>query len=119
MNNEFLHMQKLAGLITESEYQAKLNENKLEMIGSNVDELFDAVNFINGGPTKSPFRDTTRLKPLDTTGHQISDGKFSIEVELIPTGKVKGKLPNDSEYIQQINSFLEEKYPEIKLVKVN
>ena len=26
MNNEFLHMQKLAGLITESEYQAKLNE---------------------------------------------------------------------------------------------
>jgi len=119
MNNEYLRMHMLAGLITESEYQAKLNENKLEMIGSNVDELFDAVNFINGGPTKSPFRDTTRLKPLDTTGHQISDGKFSIEVELIPTGKVKGKLPNDSEYIQQINSFLEEKYPEIKLVKVN
>lgn len=26
MNNEFLHMQKLAGLITESEYQAKINE---------------------------------------------------------------------------------------------
>ena len=28
MNNEFLHMQKLAGLITESEYQAKMNEGK-------------------------------------------------------------------------------------------
>jgi hypothetical protein len=27
MNNEFLHMQKLAGLITESEYQDTLNEN--------------------------------------------------------------------------------------------
>lgn len=26
MENEFLHMQKLAGLITESEYQAKINE---------------------------------------------------------------------------------------------
>jgi len=26
MNNEFLYMQKLAGLITESEYQAKMNE---------------------------------------------------------------------------------------------
>ena len=119
MTKEQLRMQLLAGIITESEYQAKLNENKLEMIGSNVDELFDAVNFINGGPTKSPFRDTTRLKPLDTTGHQISDGKFSIEVELIPTGKVKGKLPNDSEYIQQINSFLEERGFKSKLYKTN
>lgn len=27
MNKEFLYMQKLAGLITESEYKAKLNEN--------------------------------------------------------------------------------------------
>ena len=119
MNNEFLHMQKLAGLITESEYKDMLNENKFEMVGSNVDELLDAINFINGGPTKSPFRDVARLKPLDTTGHQISDGKFSIEVELVPSGKVGEKLPNDSEYIQQINSFLEKKYPEIKLVKVN
>ena len=28
MNKEFLHMQKLAGIITESEYKAKLNEEK-------------------------------------------------------------------------------------------
>jgi hypothetical protein len=28
MNNEFLHMQMLAGIITESEYQAKLEEIK-------------------------------------------------------------------------------------------
>ncbi len=27
MNKEFLHMQKLAGIITESEYKAMLNEN--------------------------------------------------------------------------------------------
>ena len=27
MNKEFLHMQKLAGIITESEYKAKINEN--------------------------------------------------------------------------------------------
>ena len=26
MNNEFLHMQKLAGIITEGQYKAKLNE---------------------------------------------------------------------------------------------
>jgi hypothetical protein len=29
MNNEYLHMQKLAGLITEGEYQAKMDEGKL------------------------------------------------------------------------------------------
>jgi hypothetical protein len=28
MNNEFLHMQMLAGIITESEYQVKLEEIK-------------------------------------------------------------------------------------------
>jgi hypothetical protein len=28
MNNEFLHMQMLAGIITESEYKAKLEEIK-------------------------------------------------------------------------------------------
>ena len=30
MNEEFLHMQKLAGIITESEYQANLEEIKQE-----------------------------------------------------------------------------------------
>jgi hypothetical protein len=71
MNKEFLHMQKLAGIITESEYNSQLNENKFEMVGSDVDELLDAVSFINGGPVKSPFRDVAKLKPLDTTIHQI------------------------------------------------
>ena len=39
MNKEFLHMQKLAGIITEGEYKFQLNENKFEMIGSDADEL--------------------------------------------------------------------------------
>jgi hypothetical protein len=30
MNKEFLHMQKLAGIITESEYKAKMNENYVD-----------------------------------------------------------------------------------------
>jgi hypothetical protein len=37
MNKEFLHMQKLAGIITESEYAAKLNENESnESLFSNI-----------------------------------------------------------------------------------
>ena len=119
MNKEQLRMQMLAGIITESEYKAMLNENKLEMVGSDADELLDAINFINGGRMKSPFRDTARLKPLDTTGHQIEDNKFSIEVELVPSGMTSTKLPNEEEYIQQINSFLEERGYQSKLYKVN
>lgn len=32
MSKQFLHMQKLAGLITESEYKVKLNEDKSSVI---------------------------------------------------------------------------------------
>ena len=38
MNKEFLHMQKLAGIITESEYKAMSNENTLSRYYSNADE---------------------------------------------------------------------------------
>ena len=88
MNKEFLHMQKLAGIITESEYNSQLNENKFEMVGSDVDELLDAVSFING-------KNIAKLKPL----------KFSIEVEL------------DESELQKINSFLEENGFQSKLYK--
>jgi hypothetical protein len=108
MTQEQFRMQMLAGIITEGQYKTMLNENKFEMIGSDADELLDAISFINGGKEKSPFRDVARLKPLDTTGHQISDGKFSIEVELVPSGNVGEKLPNVEKYIDQVNSFLEE-----------
>jgi hypothetical protein len=47
MNKEFLHMQKLAGIITESEYKAKLNENVdnefINFLNNNKNEIFDIV----------------------------------------------------------------------------
>jgi hypothetical protein len=76
-----------------------LKEEKFEMIGSDVDELLDAVSLVNG-------KNIAKLKPLDTTGNQIADNKFSIEVEL-----------DNSEFIQKINSFLEENGFQIKLYK--
>lgn len=42
MNNEFLHMQKLAGLITESEYQAKMNEGDYDSMSDHA--LIKAAN---------------------------------------------------------------------------
>ena len=44
MNNQFLHMQKLAGLITESEYKVKLNE--AENIASKIDQNLDKIESI-------------------------------------------------------------------------
>jgi hypothetical protein len=106
MTQEQLRMQMLAGIITEGQYKAMLNESKFKIVGPNTDELLDAISFINGGGKKSPFRDVARLKPLDTTPKQTSDGKFFIEVELVPSGKVGEKLPNVKKYIDQINLFL-------------
>ena len=51
MNKEFLHMQKLAGLITESEYAAKLEE--LEVRGK-VGKSYPA-------PTQKPEREISDL----------------------------------------------------------
>jgi len=87
MNKEFLHMQKLAGIITESEYKSQLNENQFEMVGSDADELLDAISLING-------KNIAKLKPL------------SIKVFL-----------NNSEDVQKINSFLEENGFKSKLYK--
>ena len=101
MTQEQLRMQMLAGIITESQYKAILNESKFEIIGSDADELLDVISLING-------KNIAKLKPLDTTGHQIADDKFSIEVEL-----------DNSEYIQKINSFLEERGFQSKLYKTN
>jgi hypothetical protein len=106
MNKEQLRMQMLAGIITEGQYKAMLNESKFKIIGSDADKLLDAISFINGGGEKSPFRDVARLKPLDTTPKQTSDGQFFIEVELVPSGNVGEKLPNVEEYIDEVNSFL-------------
>jgi hypothetical protein len=42
MNNEFIRMQKLAGLITESEYQAKMNEGDYDSMSDHA--LIKAAN---------------------------------------------------------------------------
>jgi hypothetical protein len=42
MNNEFLYMQKLAGLITEGEYQAKMNEGEYDSMSDHA--LIKAAN---------------------------------------------------------------------------
>lgn len=91
-----------------------LNEQKsnIELIGPNIDELLDAVNFINTGVETNKglqphsFGKNT-LKALSSDGHSIGSGKFSIGVEL--------KVSNESLYIRQVNDLLDDHGFECKL----
>ncbi len=94
--------------------EATLTEKKsnIELIGPDIDELLDAINFINTGVKTNKglqphsFGKNT-LKALDTDGHSIGGGKFSIGVQL--------KKSNKSLYIRQVNELLEDHGYECKL----
>jgi hypothetical protein len=56
MNKEFLHMQKLAGLITESEYKAKINEDmELNNYLSDLFNYIDLGDEFEEGPQSYTF----------------------------------------------------------------
>ncbi len=85
----------------------KEQQSNIELIGPDIDELSDAINFINTGLTKTnkprphSFGKNT-LKALDSDGHSIGSGKFSIGV--------KPKVSNDllNQYIEQVNDLLDD-----------
>lgn len=84
----------------------------MELIGPNIDELLDAINFINKGVTKTnkpgphSFGFNT-LKALENDGHAIKGGKFSIGVS---TTK-----PDKSNYVREVNELLDDHGFECKL----
>lgn len=90
----------------------KEQQSKFELIGPNIDELLDAINFINTGVKTNKglqphsFGKST-LKGLDSDGHSIGSGKFSIGVE--------PKVSNKSLYIRQVNDLLDDHGFECKL----
>jgi len=84
----------------------------IELIGPDIDELLNAIKFINTGLTKTSkprphsFGKNT-LKPLEKDGHSIDNGEFSIGVE--------PKTSNESQYIRQVNDLLDDHGFECKL----
>ena len=101
---------QLKQLIKE-EIRSVLNENQFELIGPDTDELLDAISILNRdmmNPDRS-FRD--KLKPLDTTGHEISDGKFSIKV--IKTGDTE-----ENNYLRKANKYLDDRGYKTQLYKI-
>ena len=84
---------------------AGVKSSNIELIGPDIDELLDAISFINKGIGKGnqkvqlSFGNNT-LKALDDDGQSIGGGKFSIGVQ--------PKTSNESLYIRQVNDFLED-----------
>ena len=89
----------------------KEQTSNIELIGPDIDELLDAINFINTGLTKTskprphPFGKNT-LKALDNDGHSIDSGKFSGKFSI--SVEVKPKVPNKNLYIEQVNDLLDD-----------
>ena len=108
-----MNKQELKNLIKE-EIRNVLKEQKsnMELIGPNIDELLDAINFINKGVTKTnkprphSFGFNT-LKALENDGHSIPGGKFSIGVSTIK--------PVKSTYVREVNELLDDHGFECKL----
>jgi len=90
----------------------KEQQSNIELIGPNIDELLDAITFINTGVRTNKglqphsFGKNT-LKALNSDGHSIGNGRFSIGV--------KPKTSNESLYIRQVNDLLDDHGFECKL----
>lgn len=68
MTNEQLRMQMLAGVITESEYKAKLQENKEKENKESINE-----NFVGMGAINNPFADRKKESYEDAFEHFLSE----------------------------------------------
>jgi hypothetical protein len=102
--------------IVREEISKVLNEqlSNLQLIGPDIDELSDAIAFINTGVQTNKglqphsFGKNT-LSALDNDGQSIGGGKFSIAVQ--------PKTSAVSSYITQVNRLLDDHGFECKLYR--
>ena len=101
MNNEFLKMQKLAGLITEGQYKAKLNENIEDYYG----EIQAAEDEFAGGIETGSYTEEEYLNALlDASNEELEDfqgGYYDI-------AKVLSNLSDEEIYFDSIEYLLKD-----------
>lgn len=109
MTNETLKMQMLAGIITESEYKAKLQENKVATKKKPLKE-----HFIGMGAINSPFMEREKEVYEDAFEHFL-DGKYGLNEneEMVDSNMLKSyldqmiSLADDMEYTSEMVDELE------------
>ena len=112
MNTEFLYMQKLAGIITESEYKAKLKENYDKFMDQNYpgfkpegeQSFVEFVNLVADNIFKAGVDDPTmsQVNGWDTLFEYWEDfGDLGLytQQDIIELAKKAGVSENDIEYI--------------------
>lgn len=77
MNKEFLYMQKLAGIITESEYAAKLNENIFNDEDKALGNLFYPSEDEEGGYTYDMDAITNLIKSMGYEDYEEVASEFT------------------------------------------
>ena len=85
MNKEFLKMQKAAGLITESEYKEKMDENTGEMTsldqGTYMDFLNDLFNALGNGA--DAYSDNTWTEKEEALAGAIGQALTAAGIDLV------------------------------------
>jgi hypothetical protein len=110
MNKEFLHMQKLAGIITEGEYKAKMNENNEsedfldQMIDGSIPEDSEEGERVVGVWEASEYADeeeygeaaeefkATHQYILDNGGEITIEGNPDVTYTALDNGDIKYDL---------------------------
>ena len=111
MNKEFLHMQKLAGLITEGEYQAKMNEGDYDSMSdhalikaANQAGIEEIVQMDGEGGLANREEVIDHLNEFEHDNHGSFDAEMN-EAEEEPASDGKQKKFADYIYNEYLNNY--------------
>jgi hypothetical protein len=86
MNKEFLKMQKLAGLITESQMKAMLNENEQPKIGDKVDVFNPKGKYSGWGSDEYLYNaEVVKINGQKITVKDINDDEYEVDLTDVST----------------------------------
>jgi hypothetical protein len=107
LNEELLILKADRGdtsdVFPDTSHLSDVSDSKFEMIGPDMDEIMDGINFINQN-----YDDSVKLKPMDWS--QLVSDNYSIFVKFEPEG-------DENKHIKFMNDMLSENNFDCKLYK--